>query len=69
MLDGTIARQPKPPVFTSDRLLDYIVELFVSEDEVSLHGSTWILSLAYLENQQAFQLIDKRPICRLLTYL
>ena len=39
-LDGAVVHQPKPPVFTTDGLLDYIIELVVSEDEVSLHGST-----------------------------
>jgi len=33
-LDAAISRQPKPPIFTTDGLLDYIVELVVSEDEV-----------------------------------
>jgi hypothetical protein len=68
-LDGVIARQPKPPVFTTDALLDYIVKVVVSEDEVSPHGRVWILSLAYLEHPQAFQLINKRPFRQLLMYL
>ena len=32
-LDATISRWPKPPTFTTD--VDYIIELVVSEDEVS----------------------------------
>ena len=34
-LEGTISRRPKPPTFTTDGLLNYIIELVVSEDEVS----------------------------------
>jgi hypothetical protein len=33
-LDGTFTRQPKVPAFTTDGLLDYIVELIVCEDKV-----------------------------------
>ncbi|KAM6489570.1 hypothetical protein JOM56_014989, partial [Amanita muscaria] len=32
-LDGVVTRQPRPPAFTTDGLLDYIIELVVSEDE------------------------------------
>lgn len=32
-LDDVVTREQKPPVFTSDGLLDYIVELIVCEDE------------------------------------
>ena len=33
-LDDAITRHPRPPAFTTDGLLDYIIELVVSEDEV-----------------------------------
>jgi len=33
-----IGRHLKPPAFTTNGLLDYIVELIVTEDEVSLNG-------------------------------
>ncbi|KIL55238.1 hypothetical protein M378DRAFT_18123 [Amanita muscaria Koide BX008] len=33
-LDGVVTHQPRPPAFTTDRLLDYIIELVVSEDEI-----------------------------------
>jgi hypothetical protein len=32
-LDDVVTREQKPPVFTSDGLLDYIVEMIVCEDE------------------------------------
>ena len=33
-LDGIITRQPCQPAFTTDGLLDYIIELVISEDKV-----------------------------------
>ena len=33
-LDGVVTHQPCPPAFTTDGLVDYIVELVVSKDEV-----------------------------------
>jgi hypothetical protein len=38
-LDGAFPHQPKIPVFTTDGLLDYMVELIVCEDKVHL----WIV--------------------------
>ena len=35
-LDGVVTREPKQPPFTTAGLLDYIVELVVCEDEVSV---------------------------------
>ena len=64
-----ITRRPKPPIFTTDGLLDYIIELIVSEDEASLYKSTRPIFLTYLEPPQAFQLIDKSSFHCLLTYL
>jgi len=33
-LDGIVTRQPRAPAFTTAGLLDYILELVVSQDEV-----------------------------------
>jgi len=33
-LDGTVTRQPRVPPFCNSGLLDYVVELVVSEDDV-----------------------------------
>lgn len=33
-LDGVVVRQDRTPAFTTDGLLDYIVELIVCEDKV-----------------------------------
>lgn len=33
-LDDVVTRQQRPPTFTTDGLLDYLVELVVCEDEV-----------------------------------
>jgi hypothetical protein len=41
-LDSIISREPKPPPFTAQGLLDYIVELIVCEDEVSLSASVLV---------------------------
>ena len=49
-LDNIVTRQPRAPPFSTDGLVDYLVELVVCEDK-------------------AFQLIDKGPLRRLLTYL
>ena len=35
-LDGIVTRQPRPPEFSLKGLLDYIIELIVAEDEVSI---------------------------------
>jgi hypothetical protein len=40
-LDGTITKQPRVPPFTAAGLLDYIVELVVTEDNV--RTSSYIL--------------------------
>lgn len=45
-----VTRQPRAPPFSTDGLVDYLVELVVCEDK-------------------AFQLVDKGPFRRLLTYL
>ena len=49
-------------------LLDYIVELIVSEDEVYLSPDI-MYPFTDFKLSQAFQLIDKKPFRRLLTYL
>jgi hypothetical protein len=43
-LDGVVSREPKPPVFTSKGLLDFVVEMIVCEDEVSNFGLTLFLA-------------------------
>jgi hypothetical protein len=35
-LDGTVTHEPRMPVFTTNGMLDYIIELVVSEDNVHL---------------------------------
>lgn len=35
-LDGIVTHQPRPPEFSLKGLLDYIIELIVAEDEVSI---------------------------------
>jgi hypothetical protein len=35
-LDGAITREPRMPLFSTDGLLDYVIELVVSEDNVCL---------------------------------
>ena len=49
-LDNIVTRQPRAPPFSTDGLVDYLVELVVCEDK-------------------AFQLVDKGPFRRILTYL
>lgn len=34
-LDGVITQEARPPTFTSEGLLDYIIQLIVSEDEAN----------------------------------
>jgi len=36
-LDNAVSRRPRVPAFTTQGLLDYIVELVVSDDEVLLN--------------------------------
>lgn len=33
-LDGAVTREPRMPLFSTDGLLDYVIELVVSEDNV-----------------------------------
>jgi hypothetical protein len=34
ILNDAITRRPRPPAFTTDSLLNYIIELVIAEDEV-----------------------------------
>jgi hypothetical protein len=36
-LDGAVTREPRMPVFSTDGLLDYVIELVVSKDNVHPH--------------------------------
>ena len=71
-LDGSITRQPRAPPFTSLGMLDYLVELVVSEDDVCIfHDNGCLkrtLTIAH-RTLQAFQLVDKESFHRLLIYL
>jgi hypothetical protein len=64
-LDGTVTRQPRTPPFTTAGLIDYVVELVVSEDDVRLPFP----SRAALTTIQAIQLVDRVAFRRLLVYL
>jgi hypothetical protein len=67
-LDNIVTRQPRAPAFSTDGLVDYIVELVVCEDKVriraNVHDSEVILIFI-----KAFQLVDKDPFRRLLMFL
>jgi len=41
-LDDIVTRQPCAPPFSTDGLLDYLVELVVCEDKVNIRGSCLI---------------------------
>ena len=46
-LDGNVIVQPRVPPFTTAGLLDYIVELVVCEDEVSLFRFSTCIIISY----------------------
>jgi hypothetical protein len=66
-LDNVITKQPRVPPFTPAGLLDYIIELVVSEDNVRTFSC--LAEEAALNSLKAFQLVDKGPFRRLLTYV
>ena len=41
-LDDIVTHQPRAPPFSTDGLLDYLVELVVCEDKVNIHSSCLI---------------------------
>lgn len=55
-----------PPVFTKTGLMDYILALIVTEDDVSLLCSSLVPELII---GQAIQLVDKEPFRDLMRYL
>jgi hypothetical protein len=62
-LDGKLIC--KPPAFTKEGLLEYIMELIVTEDDICLYI---YICINLFTSHQAIQLIDKPAFRRLLQY-
>jgi hypothetical protein len=58
-LDSIISREAKPPPFTAQGLLDYIVELIVCEDEVCPPTSVLIISLQTEDLSRRFNSLNR----------
>jgi hypothetical protein len=58
-LDSIISHEPKPPLFTAQGLLDYIVELIVCEDEVCPPTSVLVISLQTEDLSRRFDSSDR----------
>ena len=58
-LDGAFPRQAKPPTFTTDGLLDYMIELIVCEDKARLYAIIRMPPSLYI--YRLFSLLTKVP--------